>query len=237
MEGSDILEYFELQGSLAMVTKSELLEHVRQGGGHISDRQLTTFVSEGLIPKSMRIGSRAGAYPKIIEELLLLVIELRDRGVSIEAIRELLPVWRFLRRSLTAGEVNLAELEYIARQTIRLPEAAYNVPILISLCLPWCPVCDQSKIEELRFIDKAGVEHHHRTGHPMTIGFLLGQHDEAAGVALAQASVRIVIPTFEASDDPTTVILGAPNGVAVRRHDDQDALVLPAGDSHNESGP
>ena len=62
LEENGFLEYLQLQGSdPELVTKSELISAVRQRGYSVGDRQLTFYISEGLVPKSVRVGSRAGA--------------------------------------------------------------------------------------------------------------------------------------------------------------------------------
>src|SRR5438552_3947751 len=54
------LEYLELQKEPDMVTKSDLIEQVRHRGGRISDRLLSYYASEVLIPNAARVGSRRG---------------------------------------------------------------------------------------------------------------------------------------------------------------------------------
>jgi hypothetical protein len=54
VEQNDFLEFLQLeQGEPRLVTKSELLEQIRAQGLTISDRQLTFYVTEGLVPKSV----------------------------------------------------------------------------------------------------------------------------------------------------------------------------------------
>src|SRR4051794_39180615 len=117
-EGSDFLEYLEMQGNLEMLTKSQLLDYVRRNGGPISDRQLTTYISEGVVPKSARIGSRSGAYPKIVGDLLAWVARSRRRGLSVEAIKELLPLWRLMKKSVREKTIDVAQLELVARNCV-----------------------------------------------------------------------------------------------------------------------
>ncbi len=88
---AQFLDYMELQGTNDMVTKTELLEEVRTHGRSISDRTLTYYTSQGLIPGAVRVGSRAGAYPRVVVELLCWIVGARDRGLSVDALRELLP--------------------------------------------------------------------------------------------------------------------------------------------------
>ena len=137
-EGNDFMELLELQGNLEMVTKSELLEQARGHGASVSDRQLTSFASEGLIPKSARIGSRGGAYPKLVVDQLNFVSRFRQRGMSVQGVKELLPLWRYMQRATRKHEVSLAEFERVARMSITTPEAWFAVPGVLQETLP-CP--------------------------------------------------------------------------------------------------
>src|SRR5262245_25722945 len=122
-EGNDFLELLELQGTLEFVSKTELLDEVRKRSNRgLSERQLTSYVSEGLVPKLARIGTRGSAYPKIVLKLLLFITAMREMGLTVQAVKELLPVWRYLQRAHRDRILNLAELEYIARQHITLDE-------------------------------------------------------------------------------------------------------------------
>ena len=138
----EFLEYLELQDEPTFITKSELLDRVRGWGGRIGDRRLTFYVSEGLIPKSVRIGSRAGAYPEVVADLLDWINRFRARGVSVEALRELVPIWRYLRRAGKDQILDLTEFEYMARQHLSSPEAVFNLPALVfSVLTDYCGDC------------------------------------------------------------------------------------------------
>jgi hypothetical protein len=64
----------------------------------------------------MRAGSRSGVYPAIVIELMIWLLAMRKAGASIEALRELLPVLKFLVRSRTNHVLDLVEFEMVARQ-------------------------------------------------------------------------------------------------------------------------
>lgn len=215
-EGNDFMELLELQGNLEMVTKSELLEKVRKQRQSISDRQLTSFMSEGLIPKSARIGSRGGAYPAIVVDLLFFITRFRRRGLSVNAIRELLPLWRYLRRALREHEISLGEFEYVARQTITIPEAWFAVPSVFMDVLP-CPNCEASRFAEMRFILKDGSVQPADGAEPISIGFVMAQLDEESGIAEAHYPLRLAIPLPDEGHNPSSVILGIANGIPLRK--------------------
>jgi DNA-binding transcriptional MerR regulator len=207
-EGNDFMELMEIQGNLDLVTKSELLDEVRRHGARMTDRQLTSLVTEGLVPKSARIGSKGGAYPRIVVDLLTFISRSRSRGLSVQAIRELLPVWRYLRRAVRTREVSLAELEYIARQSVTLTEAVFAVPSMLQEALP-CPFCQRDELDGIKFIAKDGRP----LDAPVTVGFVIAQTDEDTGRTVRRAVLRIAIPLGDEGDNPTSLILGIPNGV------------------------
>lgn len=211
-EGADVLEYLELQGSMKMVNKSQLLERVRRRGVKISDRQLTSLISEGVIPKSVRIGSRTGAWPEIVGDLLSWVLGERDRGLSVEAIRELLPLWKFLMDSYRAGRVSLSEFEYIARQHVTNPEAVFAAPSLFYACAP-CPYHADSPLKQVVYVDKAGTEY--KSTDAVSVEFVFAQNPDDDTSARPLARTRITLPQAETHDEATTVVLGVPVGVPV----------------------
>jgi DNA-binding transcriptional MerR regulator len=214
VDQNDFLEFLQLEhGEPHLVTKSELLERVRQGGYSISDRQLTFYVSEGLLPKSVRVGSRAGAYPAPVVSLLSWILRAREMGVSVEAIKELIPVWKFLMRARKQGLIDLAELEYIARQQLSTLDAVLAVPELVTYVFAGiCRKCHK----ELRtaVLDKNGSKH--LLDDPATtIGFAAIAHraDESGGTKTTWFGYRriaIATPPDDYTEDPTTVILGSP---------------------------
>lgn len=212
MQGAEFLEYLELQGNLNMVTKSELLDLVRSKGGHISHRQLTTYISEGLIPESARIGSRSGAYPEIIADLLAWVSDARSRGLSLRSIKELIPVWRFLIEACNKRELSLVEFEYRARQHVTSSEAAFHVPFLLLRCLP-CPRClAEHKVDSITIIPKDGEAVELNGDEPVTIDFVMAQRDDDTGDVRRVA--HLPLPLTMPKEDPRfRVALGISNGV------------------------
>lgn len=215
MEPNGFLEYLELQGGKSdLVTKSELIAQVRTAGYRVSDRQLTFYVSEELLPRSVRVGSRAGAYPAIVVRLLTWILRSRDRGIPIEVLKELLPVWKYLIRAGNDQLLNLAELEYIARQHVNSFEGSLALPQVVTDVLgAICPKCRASitvvfKDGERRLLGDANV----------TIGFAIARLVPEADASDDEAqepeprwfgSTRISLAAnSHPSKDPTTVILG-----------------------------
>ena len=211
VERNGFFEYLELQGGKAdLLTKSELLHEVRAAGYKLSDRQLTFYVSEGLVPRSVRAGSRAGVYPAIVVQLISWLLQMRDEGVSIESLRELLPVWKFLISARSENVFDLGEFEYVARQHVSSMEAMIAVPrvvthVMVRRC---CATCR----ENIGLVDKAG----RRTtlsDPSATVGFaiarLLQTDDASEPQPVWFRSTRITLAAIDSpSTDPTTVILG-----------------------------
>lgn len=219
VEENGFLEYLQLQGSEPdLVTKSDLLSEVRQVGYRIGERQLSFYVSEGVLPKSVRVGSRAGAYPRIVVELLKWVLRARDGGLTVDAIRELLPVWKLLTRARRDKRLDLGELEYVARQHVRSTEASMAMPVVVSDVLTTCPDCLGCTPANIVVVMKDGDEKN-LDDISTTLGFAIARKVEAETVVdeapevrtVWLARTRITLATGVDQDlrtDPTTVILG-----------------------------
>lgn len=211
IDENGFLEYLQLQGGEPeLVTKSELIHAVRSHGRSVSDRQLTFYVTEGLLPKSARVGTRAGAYPRIVTELLTWILDVRDAGLAIDVIKEMLPVWKYLVRSRRDHQLDLSELQYIARQHISSVEGSMNVPALVQdVMTAYCPDCrgeiklilkDRTEID----LDESGT----------TMAFAIAQQvedEDGQKSSRIFARTRIAIGNAISSlDDPTLVQLGLP---------------------------
>ena len=212
------LDYLHLQGSEPdLITKSELLGLVKKHGLGIGERQLAFYVSEGIIPKSVRVGSRAGAYPRVVGELLTWVARARDRGLSVDVIKELLPVWKFLVEARHASLLELGGLEYVARQFVRSREGAMAIPSVLAEVLHTCDHCYGHKDAlNIAVVMKDGSKR--RLDDPSTtLGFAIGQlvdvTDDTGEVvgkeARWTAHTRITLAqTEDPTSDVSTVILG-----------------------------
>jgi DNA-binding transcriptional MerR regulator len=230
VEDTDFLEYLEMQDSLDMVSKSDLLEKVREVGGRLTDRQLTTYISEVLVPKSARIGSRAGAFPRIVVDLLTWIDHSRQRGLSVEAIKELLPLWKFLQRSCRRGELDFSEFEYVARQFVRSSEAGFAVPTLFDQVLP-CPVHETNELRAIKFTLKNGRVIDPLSDEFVPLSFTLYDFDDNQGSYQLVAEARFAIP-LSVDDDAISIVLGIPNGEDVP----PDPAPIDRGDSLKEPG-
>lgn len=212
-DSSTLVEYIELQGSTDMVTKSELVQGIRDRGQSISPRNIAYYTSAGLIPPAVRVGSRGGVYPAIVVEQLSWVIAARAAEVSMDAIRELLPMWRLLVRSRREGRVALAEIELVARRHDLSLEANYRVPYLFEEVFRCCGEC----LSTIEWLLKDGSSVHHADDMPLTIGFVLGKLNEESGRGEMVAWTQMTLPNIGTPDfsSPTTITLGIPLGVEI----------------------
>lgn len=222
---NDFMIYLDLQGSPDMITKSEMLQFVRECGEKISDRSLTYYTSQGLVPRSVRIGSRAGAYPVIVRELVLWICHERRRGLPIEGIRELIPLWQLLMRGRRERCLDLAEIEYVARETVISLEANYAIPYLFTdVVSGLCSDC----LGQIEWYLKDGALHDGDV-EQLRLTFVLGELDANTGRAQQRAWTQLTIDGMAEPDldDPRTLILGIPNGTA---------LIVPTCDAEHVSG-
>lgn len=209
-EQNDFVEFLQLQGGDAdLVTKSELIQSVRERGYSLSDRQLTFYMTEGLVPRSVRVGSRAGAYPKVVVELLAFILWARDGGVPIESMKELLPVWKMLVRSRRSKSLDVPELEYVARQSLTSMEAIMAVPQMVAFVISRhvCKKC--SSRFEITYKDGTTKA---LDDPAATVGFAIARkvsdtEDETAEPQWI-ASTRISLGGAGDYSGPTTVLLG-----------------------------
>lgn len=224
VQENGFFEYLELQGGDGrLVTKSELIAAVRSSGFSLSPRKLTFYIAEGLVPQSVRAGSRAGVYPKIVVELMIWILAMREAGASIETLRELLPIWKFLVRSRQNHRLEVGELELVARQFALSPAAQFTIPNLVTHVMhdACCPSC--SGLDEIIVVDKDGHERS-MVDPQTTIGFAIArplddendQEDEEDEVEEASnaprewiAYARITLSRVASpNEDPTVVRLG-----------------------------
>ncbi|MFD8104648.1 hypothetical protein ACFV24_34430 [Nocardia fluminea] len=207
---NSFLEYLQLQeGDPSLVTKSELIAAVRQAGYRLTARKLAFYTAEGLVPHSVRVGSHSGVYPRVVVDLMKWILRARDAHVSTSALRELMPVWRFLIRVRAAGVLDIAELELVARQHVASVEGSINVPRLVIDTL------GQSMDREIEILYKAdalGGRLRKRSSAPdATLGFAIVKPADEVGDSQWFAATRIAIAPLRtyASESASTVILGA----------------------------
>jgi hypothetical protein len=203
-EEGDFLDLLQLQDNLDMISKSELLDWAKENRLSLTDRKLTSLMAEGLLPKTARIGSRGGAFPKIAERQLWFVLRCRDRGISVAAVRELIPVWRYLLRAVRDREVVIGELERVASEHLTMSEAVYALPNVVSSQLP-CARCSPDELSAIKFRMKDGTVVSRGNGDKVTIGFA----NTATDCDLKDFT-RLAIPDVDEENDPSTVVLHVP---------------------------
>jgi len=210
MAASELMEYLEMQDSTEMVTKTELRQALRGRGQTISDRNLTYYASIGLVPLAVRVGTRSGAYPRVVIEQLSWVIAARSRGLSIDAIKELLPLWRWLVSNRTRECIDLNEFELVARRDQLSDEANFAIPAMVTTVLELCPDC----LSRVLWVLKDGTTQHHNEDTPLTLNFLHGALDDDGRPRLV-AWTQLTLPGIAGHDpdSPTSITLGLPMNV------------------------
>lgn len=227
--GREFLEFLELKAIPELVTKSELLDFVRARGGRISDRQLTFYMSQGLVPKSVRVGSRAGVYPESVQWLVDWIVEVRGRGLSVEAIKELIPLWKYMFAAGKEHRLDLNEFEYVARQHISSAEATYAIPWLLPI-YSYCP----DHLRAWTVVLKDGTEMSLAdSASQITLGFLFARQDPETGKVVAEDFARFAFPVKpeKPKDDPALVVVGIPPGIETPEFPEEDHHLEPASGS------
>ncbi len=200
-EESDFMELLQLQGTLDMVTKSDMLEWAKGEDLPVTQRQLTSLMADRLLPKTARIGSRGGAFPKITEEQLRFVLRCRSRGMSVAAVRELIPVWRYMVGAVARSELSISELERVANESISTPEAVYALPRVVTSALP-CAHCQSDELSAMKFVMKDETRKSRGSGDMVSIGFAT-----IAGDCHVQDFTRVAIPDADEEHQTSTVVL------------------------------
>lgn len=202
------MELLDLQGDDVLISKSELLDKMRTSGRVLTDRTLTYYIEEGLIPKAARFG-RSAAFPAIASQLLAIVVDLKKRGVSSNAVRELVALWKpLVRERQHQHSMHLATLEEVARQRVESPEASAVVPWLVDVVLnSACPTC----VGTVAVFDKRGELVDRSGSSAEWINFMLTEFDPTLGKARVVGHVQLTLPGMAEPDehDPRTVVLGS----------------------------
>ena len=162
------------------------------------------MMTEGLLPKTARIGPRGGAYPAIVKQQLGFVMDLREKGVPVGVIRELLPVWRFMFGARREGVVDIEALESTAVASVQSEAAAMLVPLVIQQELP-CPGCRADRLSELKFRYKDGSMHSRGANDDVSIGVLLEEVD-GDGECRTKFFARLTLPRTDEESDPSTIV-------------------------------
>jgi hypothetical protein len=150
-------------------------------------------------------------YPKLVVELLAWILRARQMGVPVEAIKELVPVWKFLIGVRGDGLLDLAQFEYVARQQVSSLEAVLAIPeLLTDVFTAVCRDCQK----KMQVLAKDGTKQ--VLDEPTTIiGFaaITKRTDDSGATKtdwFAYRRVTLANPPADPAADPTTIILGIP---------------------------
>jgi len=154
-EEQEVLELLKLQDSAELLTLREVQEELREQGVPISPRKLTYYVTEGVVPKSLRIGARAGAYPRKIVDLLAFVSWAKDAGFSLEAIKKLRPRWMYMEHVHLTKTLDLRRLQEFA-SNIGTEQDRLLFTAIVDFALRNCPDCQDRLVGINEIIRKDG---------------------------------------------------------------------------------
>jgi hypothetical protein len=210
-------ELMEIQGTDELISQTTAIGLVRGKGHSLSPRKVGSWQESQLIPAATRLGARGGAYPALIVALLTWISACRQSGFKIEVIRELRPLWAYLTRAQIRQEVNLLEFERFARGLGLSHEANNHVPWLVNYVMSGlCPEC----LSSVKWSLKDGTVVHHTDHDGLKLSFVIGEIDAASGHAHVVAWTQLTLPGIGHApdlDDPALIILGLPNGMALRQ--------------------
>ncbi len=108
--------------------------------------------------------------------------------------------------------MSLTEFEYVARESITLPEAWFAVPGVLQMALP-CPVCCAGAMADIKFRLKDGTLQAVGGEDPVSIGFIVATRTEEGGEIKMEYPLRFAIPRQDEGYNPSSIVLGVPNGV------------------------
>ncbi len=204
-EETEFMELLRIQDNLDMITKREMLTWAKKKGLPMTDRKLTSLMTEGLLPKTARIGSRGGAYPAIAKEQLRFVLKVRGRGVPVPCVKEVLPVWRYLTGAVLRREIVIAELEDVVQGSIVSDQALHLLPMVIQEALP-CHGCKSDQLSEIKFKYKDDSVHSRGTGEDISFALLFEEMD-GSGECRRRMTARITLPREDEENDPSTIMI------------------------------
>jgi DNA-binding transcriptional MerR regulator len=197
-----------IQAGQDVVTPREVVEIVRASGREITPRTVSFLQTQQILPPVDRVGSRGGYLPAICVDLIVLVVDLRNRGLRLGAIRELVPLWACLVSGQVRGRVDLAAFEAIARQRSLCDEAMFHVPFLVEHILGGFHE-DQLGGTEIALKDGSIVE----PEVPLTLTFVFGGVSKETGEMRIYDWSQLSLPGVRRRpnlNDPSVIVLGIP---------------------------
>lgn len=204
-----------IQHDDATITPTELVEVLRASGRRVSRRTVSFWQSQSLIPAALRVGARGGVHPRSVVRLAAYVFDGRERGWSIDVIRELSPLWKYTAEAELTGHISIPEFERVARALDLSREATYQVPALLEHTMQ--TLCDDCR-SALNWGLKDGTVVDGADG--VQLRFVVAEVNADDGMADIVAFTQLTIPglgEWVDVDDPALVILGVANGIELRR--------------------
>ncbi len=153
----------------------------------------------------------------MVTDQLWFVSRQRRRGMSVSALRQLLPLWRFMKRSVKNKLVSLNELEEVAANTLTSEEAMYAAPGVVQQSVP-CPRCKKRQYSGLKFEMKDGSVRSVGSGDDVSIGFVLAIRDSETSKLCDTTTMRIAFTRTDEGHNETSIILGLKPGENLPGH-------------------
>lgn len=207
-ELDQFLELLELDNHL--ISKKDVQERVSERGFAVTERQLTTFITERLLPKSIRV-DRSGQLPVLAVDLVCFILGARKCSLSFGAIRELVPVWLFMQRCVLEEKcLDLNKLERVVGDNVGSPEAAFAVPWVVQSVLPMQE--DHPAWPEIRIVYQGDLSERllsevSADSGPV-ISFVLAPRNNEGQTA---PHLGVVLSHGVRDDDPTRVLVNVPS--------------------------
>jgi hypothetical protein len=128
---NDIQDLFGIQGNFDVVTRDELFVEANLRGAELSDRQLTTLITEHVFPYSARFGDREGVWPRVAIDLLAFLGLQRRASASMESLRQIVPVWVYIEGCRRRDVIDFDDFEQLALKSVRTARAGMMIPWLV----------------------------------------------------------------------------------------------------------
>lgn len=110
-----LMDLFKIQGHMRTVDRADLRVYANRRGAHLTDRQITSLITEKVFPASAQFGGKGGVWPEICVELLAFIGVQRRANTSIDALRQLVPLWVYFERCRRADALDLDELQEMCK--------------------------------------------------------------------------------------------------------------------------
>ena len=206
----------DVQDSTDFITPAEAVRVLQASGRSVNRRQMSFWQGQGLVPPADRVGARGGVLPAIAIDLMAWIVDARERGISVNVIRELLPVWADLVAGQIVGGSTWAVSNCWCGDIGLSDEANDHVPVLVDHVLGgFC----EDRVNGTNIVLKNGTIR--SADEPLTLKFAIASIASDTGKGHLFAWTQLVLPGMHDRprlDDPALIVLSLPIGVELE-HD------------------